>query len=308
MSGLVVTGAGGYLGGLVVGAALAQADCSVRSVVRHPSPWLGGEVLQVRNLEESAGAAVEGADAVIHLAGPNEVATRADPDGALARTVSAARAVATACERAGVPKLIYVSTVHVYGAALRPGAVVDETTLPQPRDPYAIARLASEHTILASAGRTRVTIFRLTNGIGPPADVRVDRWSLVANDLCRQAARGGPVKLLTPGFQWRDFVFLGDAAEIMLSAATSGGPDPGLYNLGSGRSMTIRQLAGVIAAQADLAGLGPIEVEAPAPTGVAETDPFIVSVDRLARAGFAATTAVSDAVSRTIAFCRSNGL
>ena len=38
----------------------------------------------------------------------------------------------------------------------------------------------------------------------------VDRWTLVANDLCRQAVTTGALALRTTGTQWRDFVALDD--------------------------------------------------------------------------------------------------
>lgn len=257
---VAVTGAGGYVGGRLL-ASLAAERAEVVPLVRRPVPWVAdGRPLDLaatdpgRIAEELAGC-----DAVVHLAGASEVRAAADPDGALADTVAATRRVAAAAATAGVGRLVFLSTVHVYGAALADGAVVDETTVPEPRHPYAVARLAGEHLAVASGVPT--TILRLTNSVGAPADRRVDRWTLVANDLCAQAAAGGPLVLRTSGRQWRDFVDLGDACAA-IAAAARGAVPPGTFNLGSGRPTTVLELAGLVAdAAAEVRGRRP-EVQA----------------------------------------------
>ena len=296
---IAVTGAGGYLGGRLVEAAPAGAE--VRSLVRRPAPWLPGEVRVIGSLEQDAAAGLEGVDAVVHLAGANEVAAAADPDGSLAATVSAARAVARAAAANGVTRTVLVSTVHVYGEALRPGAVVDEDTRPEPLSPYATARLCAEHT-MAEAGAPGLVVIRLTNGVGAPADRRVDRWSLVANDLCRQAATGPVLQLKSSGHQWRDFVALADATRILLAAARGQVP-PGMYNLGSGRPTTILELARLVSDAAVRAGLERPRV-APGDGGPAEpAEPYRVSVGRLAEQGWGATVPLAQALDETMRFC-----
>lgn len=301
MTRLVVTGASGYVGGRCVHDALA-AGLEVRSVTRREAPWLPGEVRTVGSLEGDAEEAIEGADAVVHLAGPNEVVSTADPDRATARTVAAARAVAEACARQGVRRIVYLSTVHVYGAALSPGALVDETTLPDPRHPYAAARLAAEHTIAGAAGRTEVVVLRVTNAVGAAMDPRIDRWSLLVNDLCRQAVGDGHLRLRSTGHQWRDFVALADVSRSVLAAAGTG-LEPGTYNLGSGRSTTVLEVAGMVAGAAEQAGL-PRPPVTPGTEGPREVpEPFRLSVERLRRAGHGATTPLEAAVAETLAFC-----
>src|SRR5204862_996025 len=133
--------------------------------------------------------AVQGVDAVVHLAGRNEVAAAADPDDAITEAATSAQRVAEAVAAAGCARVVFVSTVHVYGVRLAPGATVDEDVAPEPRHPYAIARLTAEHVLAraAATGDFALTTFRLTNAVGAPADPSVERWTLVANDLCRQA-------------------------------------------------------------------------------------------------------------------------
>src|SRR5439155_27107075 len=147
---------------------------------------------------EALAAACAGVDAVVHLAAPNEVIAAGDPDGALTETVLGARHIVTAAAAAGVPRFVYVSTVHVYGAAAVEGAVLAEDVVPRPRDAYAVARLAGEHLTSTVDGVDTVVV-RLTNCVGAPAHPSVERWTLVVNDLCRQGAVRGHLRLRTHG-------------------------------------------------------------------------------------------------------------
>lgn len=299
---VAVTGADGYLGGALAAAATDPA-VTLRLIVRRPAPWLPTEAVQAASLEQAATDGVfAGADAVVHLAGPNEVVTASDPIGALTSAVSAANAVATACANSGVRRLVYVSTMHVYGAALTPGAHITERTLPEPRHPYAIARLTCEHVISTAARDVEVVILRLTNAVGAPVSVDIDRWTLVANDLCRQAVVDGSLRLLTDGQQWRDFVALDDVCRIVLSAASTELP-AGTYNLGSGRATQVRQLAIIVKEQAAALGLGELPLEAPAPSAD-PTAPYLIDVSKLANLGLVSATPLGQAVADILGFCK----
>lgn len=299
---LAVTGANGYIGGRFVAMASGSGRFEVISVVRSPASWVHGEVRKVSSLQNDAIAALQGADAVVHLAGANEVVVQDQPHKSVESTVSASRAVAEACSALGVARLVYVSTVHVYGAALRPGAVVDEGTIPAPQHPYAEARLRSERIVTSSAKDSEVVVLRLTNGVGPPPDPSVDRWSLVVNDLCRQVVCQGHVRLRSDGTQWRDFVALDDVDRALLAAADPSGIPPGTYNLGSGEPRTVFEVATEVARLGAAHGFGEGTVEAPP----ARADPpaaYRVSVERLAHVGFRPRTPLTTAVGDTLAFC-----
>ena len=191
---VLITGAGGYVGGRLA-AAMSRHGLHPRALSRDPAPWLAipEAVLDLCTAAESELVAVcAGAGAVVHLAGEDEVTAARDPERALSGTVLAAQRLAAACRAAAVPRLVYLSTVHVYGARMTPGAVLDESLRAEPRSAYAISRLACEHALAAALGtETELVVLRLTNSVGAPAAAAVDRWSLVANDLAREGAREG---------------------------------------------------------------------------------------------------------------------
>lgn len=227
-------------------------------------PWLAEELQRTAPLLPDAAAAIDGADVVVHLAAPNETAFRANPAEALEQTVTVSRSVARACSSTGVRRLVYVSTVHVYGSAMQPGALITETTVPSPLGAYGESRLASESVLVEEAAGVQVVILRLTNGVGCPVSPSVARWTLVANDLCRQAAETGRVTLAQPS-QWRDFIPFGAVCRVILAAADPDNDDripPGVYNLSAGKSMTVLELARMVAAQAKDMGLR-VSIDAP---------------------------------------------
>ena len=308
MSTVVITGAGGYVGGRLVGT-MREQGWDVRGVVRIADPTL--EIPQVvcdlaaPGAAEAMREAVEGADAVVHLAGETEVLSAREPGPALASTILATETVAEVCAVAGTRRLVYMSTMHVYGARVAPGVTLTEDMRADPRTAYAISRLASEHLAAAlAAGSYDLVVLRLTNSVGAPHDAGVDRWTLVANDLCRQGALEGELSLRSSGTQWRDFVSLrGVCAAIARAAAP--GPDglpPGTYNLGSGRSVTVRSLAELVrdAFERETGRRPPLRAPDPEPNPPA---PYFVSVERAAHNGVRLDEPLEAAIAETALFC-----
>lgn len=298
---VAITGAGGYLGGLLVRQLVESGHRDVRALSRTPAPWLAVPPIPVELSDRDALAkTLDGVDAVVHLAGANEAIAKSDPDEALAETVVTSRQVGEVCVDVGVPRIVYVSTVHVYGAALQPGATITEDVVPQPRSVYAVARLASEH--LLAAVDPDVVIVRLTNAVGAPANPGVDRWSLVSNDLCRQAAVTGELRLHSDGRQWRDFVAVADVCRILATAIEPGALAGGTFNLGTSSPLTILQLAELVQDAAErLTGTRP-PLHVP-PSEREAIEPYVISTDRLRARGLGAEVQIGDAISETLRFC-----
>ncbi len=142
---LLVTGAGGHVGQAVVARARARGH-RVRALFRGAGdPDAGIEVLRVDLAADALDAALDGIDAVIHAAAAltgDEARMRRD-------TVTATRALMQAVGRAGVPRVVLVGSMAVYGTqGLRPGAMVDESTAPEDRpdlrDAYCRTKMAQE--------------------------------------------------------------------------------------------------------------------------------------------------------------------
>lgn len=297
---LAVTGAAGFVGSRLVA---GLGDQPVRALVREPADHLPADVQVTVDLldgPEVLAPALDGVDALVHLAGHNEVVARHEPDRALAETAAMARHVADAAAAAGVRRVVHVSTVHVYGALATEDAVLDEDLAPQPRGTYGISRLACEH--LLAHPDLDVVVLRLSNALGAPADPRVDRWTLVAADLTRHAVTTGTMTLRSPGTQWRDFVALDDVCRIVAAASDPDRVAPGTYNLASGRPTTIRGIADLVGDTLErLTGRRPV-LQAPEATPP-HPRPYRIAVDALASQGLAADTPVEAAVEELARFC-----
>jgi nucleoside-diphosphate-sugar epimerase len=127
---IVITGGAGFIGRSVVRELVARGD-NVIAIVRDPSRrsdippgvnLVAGDLGQVEALR----AQMIRAAAVIHIAGMYRVGiTRREWPAMLDANLGATKRVIDAAIAAGVPRIVYVSTVNVFGNTH--GQVVDET-------------------------------------------------------------------------------------------------------------------------------------------------------------------------------------
>lgn len=308
---VLITGARGYLGGRIASAFANQPDFDLTLGTRrlpHARPaWAGTARFVAMDLAQPAllEAACAGTDCVIHLAAVNEIESAEHPDLALEINTLGALRMLQAAQRAKVRRFIFFSTAHVYGAPLV--GTIDESTLPQPVHPYAITHRAAEDFVLAAhaQGRIEGVALRLSNGYGAPADPHVNRWTLVANDLCRQAVRGKQLTLNSPGLQVRDFVTLHDvtrAALHMIKLPADALAD-GLFNVGGENPLRIRDIAVRIAERCEkVLGFRP-PLNCPAPRGDEHAPALDYRIDKLRSTGFALRGSMDDELDATLRMC-----
>jgi dihydroflavonol-4-reductase len=128
---LLITGAAGFIGGAIARQLRERGD-DVVAVVRDPKrapalSELGVEVVadDLSDVDRLA-ELLDGAGAVVHAAGSYRVGIRRDERGAMwDANVGTTTRVLDAAEAAKTPKIVYVSTVNVFGNTH--GQVVDET-------------------------------------------------------------------------------------------------------------------------------------------------------------------------------------
>jgi dTDP-L-rhamnose 4-epimerase len=134
------------------------------------------------------------------------------------------------------------------GAPLRPGLVAEDAR-PDPRNVYAVTKLAQEHLAGSFARVTgaAVAALRYHNVYGPrmPRDTP---YAGVASIFRSALARGDAPQVFEDGGQRRDFVHVRDVAAANIAAlhATAGGGLRGTlraYNVGSGEPRTVGDLA-----------------------------------------------------------------
>ncbi len=133
------------------------------------------------------------------------------------------------------------------GAELEPVAVTEDAPA-EPRNVYAATKLHQEHLAFASMreGGPPVTALRYHNVYGPrmPRDTP---YSGVAAIFRSALEAGEAPRVLEDGGQRRDFVNVRDVARANVLALLAPEPVPGAYNIASGHTRTIGELAEALA-------------------------------------------------------------
>ena len=116
-----------------------------------------------------------------------------------------------------------------------------------------------------------------------------DCWHLVANSLCRQAFSKSYLTLKSSGSVKRDFIAISDVAKVVGRGCEFLGPHSltGIYNLSSGKTVSLRQLAGCISyAYAQYTGGSLLPVKEPTFACSEEAEPdYILSNSKLLSEG-----------------------
>ena len=309
---VLITGGSGYVGGRIVRRLASREDILLRIGSRQRDgvfpAWLGcGSPVPLDMMSsESLAFACSGIETIIHLAALNEIDSSTDPERALLVNGLGSLKLLQAAEQAGVRRFIYFSTAHVYGAPL--AGRITERTLPRPVHPYAITHRIAEDFVLAAHDRKALTgiVVRLSNSYGAPADSAVNRWSLLVNDLCRQAVTSRVLTLKSSGLQRRDFIALDDvarAAEHFIFLAPTQCGD-GLFNLGGESSFKIIEIAERIAARCQVVlGYTP-EVCRPQPLPDEVCAELDFSIEKLKSTGFSLSGNMDEEIDATLLLCK----
>jgi nucleoside-diphosphate-sugar epimerase len=241
-----VFGATGFLGRALV-QTLASEGWRLTASGRRPAPpWLPDGV-EYRRVDLAAGEIpremLGGCTQLFHLAGASS--SRSSEEEMNQVNVAGTRALMNAAVRAGVRRVVHVSSTAVYGEAERlPSPVTERVTL-RPSRPYGVAKMRAEQQVWAAADQgIAVSVLRPVTVFGPGnskllasaiLDAAVERRA-----GCRAlAVSGAPLELRL--VHVRDFV---DACRHL---ATADLPSGQAYNLASGLYPISYQVAEMIA-------------------------------------------------------------
>ncbi|MFF7178000.1 GDP-mannose 4,6-dehydratase [Streptomyces sp. NPDC008121] len=183
--------------------------------------------------------AVEGCDTVFHLAALIGIPYSYDSPGAYVQTnVVGTENIAEACRRHRVRRLLHTSTSEVYGTA-RTAPISEDHPL-QPQSPYSASKIGADMMALSHrhAFDLPVTVVRPFNTYGPRQSAR----AVIPAILAQLHAGTRRIKLgsLTPT---RDFTYVTDTARGFLALADCDRALGHVVNLGSGREISIGDLA-----------------------------------------------------------------
>lgn len=211
----------------------------------------GGEVVAFdRELDVADAARVREAmaearpDAVVHLAAVSSVSEAEEDEGHAFRvnylgTHAVLEAVAASAPRA---RVLLVSSATVYGSAAPGAPPFDERAPLRPRDPYSRSKAAADLLGATHAARgLDVVRARPWNHTGAGRPARFAE-STFARQLVEIEAGLRPPRLAVGNLDSvRDFLHVADVVDAYLALLAPSVP-AGVYNIASGRGLTIREL------------------------------------------------------------------
>ncbi len=133
----------------------------------------------------------------------------------------------------GVQRVVFASSGAIYGR--QPKHPVHENDTPHLDSPYAVSKWAAEkyiHTIGQLWGIETVAL-RIFNAYGPHQSLPPSHAPVIPRFL-RQAISGGSLVIFGNGQNSRDYVYVTDVVQALVSAATAKGVNRSVINIGSG--------------------------------------------------------------------------
>ena len=251
---VLVTGAGGFIGSHLT-EALVKAGAKVRVFIRYNSRDGRGNLEDLEHglleqIEIVAGdlrdadvieRTVKGCDAVFHLGALVGIPySYKNPREVVETNIMGTFNVLTAARDHGVERIVHTSTSEVYGSAFY--VPIDESHPLQGQSPYSASKIGADklaESFHASYDLPVVTV-RPFNCYGPRQSARAVIPTLITQALACKEIRLGNTETL------RDFTFVTDTAEGFIKAAQSQEGFGKVLNIGSGREISIGQLAQII--------------------------------------------------------------
>jgi UDP-glucose 4-epimerase len=301
---VLVTGGCGYIGSALV--PILREESSVESVTilddlsaSSPRNLLGsglggvtpfdfrrGDVTEYGDVE----SAMRGCDTVIHLAaitGADSTHERAEETHRV--NYGGTENVLRAAGKLGVENVVFASSCNIYGRAA--STDIDETTTPDPLNPYAETKYEAEALLAEAAVEYGfdATALRMSTNFGYSPGMR---FNLVVNHFVFRALTDRPLTVYGDGSNWRPFIHVEDAARAYAHAACH--PDQwsdDVYNVGSNdNNYRIETIAEAVRDELDTdLSITYLEDEHPGPS-------YHVKFDRLDETGFSPERSLTDGI------------
>jgi UDP-glucose 4-epimerase len=186
-------------------------------------------------------AAVAGADRVFHLAARADIVPSIQlPEAYFRANVDGTFAVLEAVRQHGTRRMVYVASSSCYGI---PDVYPTPETAPaDPKYPYALTKYLGEQLVVhwARLYDLPAVSVRFFNVYGPRARTS-GTYGAVFGVFLAQLLAQKPLTIVGDGTQTRDFTFVSDAVDSLLTAIERGRSGE-IYNVGSGQPQSVNEL------------------------------------------------------------------
>lgn len=199
----------------------------------------------------------------------------------------------------GVKRIVYSSSAAIFGELETQS--IDENHPQNADSPYGASKLAAEKMILAYCGIYNMTgiCLRYFNIYG--VNQRYDFYGNVIPIFAKRIFSGDQITIYGDGEQTRDFVNVKDVAIANYLAATTD-VGTGVYNLGSGQSITINELANTMQELAKIDTTIKYEPQRPADVRHCKADTAKVNKEL----GFSASISLVDGLKEYLEWFKNN--
>jgi dTDP-glucose 4,6-dehydratase len=240
-------------------------------------------------------------DEVVHFAAESHVDRSIHGAGEFVRTnVLGTQTLLDAALRHGVDRFVHVSTDEVYGPCYG-DPFPEGAKLPgegRATSSYARSKAIADDLALSYVGRLPVIVVRPTNCYGPwqHPEKAIPRW-------ITRALRDQSIPVWGDGRQVRDWMYVGDAVDAILTVIEKGSPGE-VYNIGpGGPQLSNLEVAVMIAAAA---GRDPQDVYLTAYDRPNHDRRYAVDTSKIADLGWGATSDFAARVHETVDWYRRN--
>jgi len=145
----------------------------------------------------------------------------------------------------GVRRVIFISSGTIYGnQSVQP---LKESCRVNPRSPYAVSKLAAEYYIrtIGDLWGIETVCLRVFNTYGPGQRMPPTNAALIPYCL-HQALENGTIVIHGDGKQTRDYVYVEDVVNAMVSAAVTPDINHLIINVGSGQEASVTEVVNLV--------------------------------------------------------------
>ncbi len=196
-------------------------------------------------IQDQVSNAISGHDVVIHLAAKNSVEESIKfPEQTFNANVDGTKNILESCVKHNIKNLIATSSAAVYGET--ENLPISENNKTTPSSPYGESKLKMEELIQSFSKEHNLNsiILRIFNVYGPGQS---PEYAGVITKFLEKISKNEPLEIFGDGLQTRDFVSIHDLVDVMnLAISNLDGKRGNVYNIGSGESVSINDLAKLI--------------------------------------------------------------
>lgn len=241
---ILITGGGGYIGRWLAHELLAKDIGVVAFDLRAPDPawrptlpasagFVAGDITDRASFVELAKS--QEFSAIVHLAGIVTMGCERDPDLAMRVNLGGTHNVLEAARLAGIPRVVFASTISVYGPNVT--QPMTETTTPaEPLTWYGQSKLLAEQLGIYYQRRWGLDFraTRLAAIVGPSRNAASGSATMYTSLIIEKAALGQPYEIDVDPEAGTPVCYAKDAARALATLATVPSAPQRIYHISTG--------------------------------------------------------------------------